>query len=263
MPNATDAAGAMATSTPMARGNLRRMTPPSDRSSDPALLARIARTLFTHDAAGNIVDVNEPDGPRAPRFYVAWNAHGVLWRVRHDVPPGLVDRIASLLAAQPSSSDLVHPLACTPSICAALAEHAPVAADPEGGIEYVFPDALDAPGGTTVVTANDAGVLERWLPAWKRDAALGLPFVVLLVDGAAVSVCASVRTPGDSTAAGLETHAAFRGRGHAGAVTAAWAQEVRARGVLPFYGTSWRNHASQRVAAKLALIPIAGSLSIA
>jgi hypothetical protein len=63
------------------------MSPPFDRRSEPALLARIARTLFTQDAAGNLVDVNEPGGPRAPRFYLAWNERGVIWRVRHDVPP--------------------------------------------------------------------------------------------------------------------------------------------------------------------------------
>jgi hypothetical protein len=172
-------------------------------------------------------------------------------------------RLAAIVASQPASDDLEHPPASTARICAALAEHAPVAADHDGGIEYVFPDPLDARGGTVALTADGAGVLERWLPEWQGYATTGLPLIAVLVDGAAVSICACVRFPGDTTEAGIETHQAFRGRGYAIAVTAAWAQAVRARGIFPLYGTSWSNCASQRVAAKLGLIRVAGSLSIA
>lgn len=239
------------------------MIPPFSRRSEPPLLARIARTLFTHDSAGNLVDVNEPGGPRAPRFYLAWNGGGVVWRVRHDVPPALGHRLSEIVAAQPASDDLEHPPGCAAPICAALAEHAPTATDIDGGIEYAFPDSLDAHAGTVVVTTDGgAGILERWLPHWQCYATVGLPVVAVLVDGAAVSVCACVRFPGDTTEAGVETHQAFRGRGHAVAVTAAWAQAVRGRGMFPLYGASWRNRASQRVAAKLGLIRVAGSLSI-
>jgi hypothetical protein len=239
------------------------MSPPFDRPSEPALLARIARTLFTHDAAGNLVNVNEPGGPRAPRFYLAWNEHGVIGRVRHDVPPALADRLAAMVAAQPASAELDRPPACTAPIYAALAEHAPVAGEHDGGIEYTFPDQLDATGDTVALGAERADVLERWLPQWQDYVPSGLPIVAVLEEGAAVSVCACVRFPGDTTEAGVETHQAFRGRGHASAVTAAWAQAVRARGIFPLYGTSWHNRASQRVAAKLGLIRVAGSLSIA
>ncbi len=79
-------------------------------------------------------------------MYLAWNERGVIWRVRHDLPPELTERLAAIVAAQPATDDLE--------------------------------------------------------------------------------------------------------------------QAVRARGMLPLYGTSWRNRASQRVAAKLDLIRVAGSLSI-
>lgn len=86
--------------------------------------------------------------------------------------------------------------------------------------------------------------------------------MAVVVDGAAVAICACARLPGEATEAGVETHAAFRGRGHAGAATAAWACAVRERGVIPLYSTGFRNVASQRVAAKLGLRRYGASVSI-
>lgn len=234
---------------------------PLSPRSEPAELALVARTLFTQDAAGHLVDVNEAGGPRAPRLFLAWNDRGVLCRVRGDVPAALAARIAAIVSEQPATGDLDHPPGCAAAIRAALAEHTPIDHE-DGQLEYRFPDRLDAPAGAGAVTQDSAEVLQRWLPSWVSYATLGLPVTVVLVEGAAVSVCACVRVPGDATEAGLETHPAFRGRGHAVAVTAAWARAVRDRGLIPLYGTSWRNQASQRVAAKLGLIPFAGSLSI-
>lgn len=229
--------------------------------SEPEL-ALLVRTLFTLDAAGNLLDVNEPGGPRAPWLFLTWNDRGALCRVRADVPAPLAARIAAIVAEQPATGDLEHPPPCAAEIRAVLAAHAAVV-DESGGLEYRFPDRIEVPGSAVAVTRDNDDVLQRWLPSWMGYATLGLPMTAVLVDGAAVSVCASVRTPGKATEAGVETHAAFAGRGHAVTVTAAWARAVRDRGILPLYGTSWRNHASQRVAAKLGLIRFAGSWSIA
>lgn len=241
------------------------MSPPE--RDEPAVLAVAARTMFTHDAGGRIGFINEPDGPRAPRVFLIWNGDGTLWRARDDLPPALVARIAELVAAQPPTSELAQPPACVAAVRAALAAHAPVGDDAlRGGFEYHFPDAIAAaPGETAVVavTADNAGVLARWLADWASYATWQLPVRAAVVDGAAVSICACVRTPGEATAAGIETHPAFRGRGLAVAATAAWARAVRDRGLVPIYGTGWDNRASQRVAAKLGLLRFAGTLSIA
>jgi predicted GNAT family acetyltransferase len=60
----------------------------------------------------------------------------------------------------------------------------------------------------------------------------------------------------------VDTLEAFRGRGYAPVVVAAWARSVRHSGRIPFCGTSWDNAASQAVARKLGLVPHAVGLGI-
>ena len=77
--------------------------------------------------------------------------------------------------------------------------------------------------------------------------------MAIVEDNRAVSICASVRISDTVHCAGVETLVAYRRRGHAVNAVAAWAMAVRSRGATPFYSTSWENHASQRIAARLRL----------
>jgi len=235
---------------------------PGKRRSELELLELHARTLFTHDAAGRLVAINEPRARQAPRFFLAWTARGAIWRVRHDLPPALVTRLGELVSTDSGTDDRERWPACVPAVRAALAEHAPVDDGHEGGPAYCFPDAIEDRAGAIAVTAENAHVLQRWLPEWLPDVSAQLPIMSVLVEGAAVAVCACSRVPGEATEAGVETHAAFRGHGYAAIATAAWARAMRDRGVMPLYSTGWENIASQRVAAKLGLIRYGASLSI-
>lgn len=235
---------------------------PHRRRSDRELIELNARTLFTHDDAGHLVAINERGGKAAPRLFLAWTASELLWRVRGDLPAALIARIAGLIAGAVMTGDLDRPPDALPAMLAALAAHTPIADDHNSGPEYVFPDDIAAPLGAVAVTEANAGVLARWLPEWLPDVTAGLPMRAVLVDGHAVSVCGCARIPGEATHAGVETHAAFRGRGHAVTVTASWARAMRERGVVPLYGTSTTNRASQRVAAKLGLIRYGTSLGV-
>lgn len=221
-----------------------------------------AQTLFTHDADGRLLAINEVRPRRPARWFAGWTAEAAIWRVSGDLPAALVARIRELMAALPTELPLDQPLPCAAAVRALLAAHAPIGQD-EGGPAYVVPDGVAAAGADVVaVTAANAEVLRRWLPEWLPDVETGLPIAATIVDGAAVAICACARLPGAATEAGVETHPAFRGRGYVGAAVAAWAAEMRARGVLPLYSTSWANAASQRVAAKLGLVRYGASHSI-
>jgi GNAT superfamily N-acetyltransferase len=238
------------------------VTDPRHRRSDLELLELHARALFTHDAAGRLVAINEPRARQAPRFFLAWGAHGAIWRVRHDLPAALVTRLGALVSAGSGTDDRAHLPACVPAVRAALAEHAPVDDGHASGPAFGFPDVIEERAGAFAVTPANAHVLQRWLPEWLPDVSAELPLMAVLVEGAAVAVCACSRIPGEATEAGVETHPAFRGHGYAAIVTAAWARAMRDRGVIPLYSTDWQNFASQRVAAKLSLIRYGASLSI-
>ena len=86
--------------------------------------------------------------------------------------------------------------------------------------------------------------------------------MAMVVEGASVSVCFSARSSRDAAEAGVETLPEHRSRRYAGAVTAAWAAQVRHQGRIPLYSTSWPNHASRRVAARLGLIQYATDFHI-
>ncbi|MCY4114473.1 MAG: GNAT family N-acetyltransferase [Chloroflexi bacterium] len=99
--------------------------------------------------------------------------------------------------------------------------------------------------------------------AWLADELkVRNPVIAVVVDGMTVSVCFSARATAAASEAGVETLPEHRGRRYAGAVTAAWAAEVRCQGRIPLYSTSWTNHASRRVAARLGLIQYATDFHI-
>lgn len=230
--------------------------------SDVDLIEIHARTLHTHDAAGRLLAINDGGRKPAARFFLGWTARHAIWRVRADLPADLVARLGEIVAAAPPRGELDRPPACLATVRAALAEHAPVNAGDEGGPAYCFPEVIAEPAGAVAVTAANADVLRRWLPEWLPDIAGELPVRAVLVDGAAVAICACARLPGPATEAGVETHPAFRGSGHAVTATAAWAFAVRERGIIPLYSTGFSNTASQRVAAKLGLRRYGASVSL-
>ena len=134
-----------------------------------------------------------------------------------------------------------------------LERQAPIAVE-TGGPAYRFPESVAQSHEVVQVTDANTAVVRNTYP-WLYDAlAAWGPCFAVVRDGAAVSICFSSRIGARACEAGVDTLPAFRGRGYASAVTAAWGTSVRAAGLIPLYSTGWDNLASQGVARRLGLI---------
>ena len=112
------------------------------------------------------------------------------------------------------------------------------------------------------INGNNADLLRGRMPDWLPDVVFRRPFYAVVDDDQAVSVCASARMTDAAAEAGVETVAAYRGRGYAVTVVAAWAAAVEQMGALPLYSTSWDNAASRAVAARLGSSPFGADFHV-
>lgn len=218
------------------------------------------RVLFTHDADGRMLLVNEPDGGGpAPWFFLGRTREGNVWRFRADLPQSVVRKLEEVCREEPVVEDLSRP----PRYFAEYARLLEPVRDVWMGPAYRFTDDPEPSRPAISVNEENAEMLRGGfeklideLPAWQ-------PFLVIAEGGRAVSVCRSVRLTADAHEAGIETLPEFRGRGYAPDVVAGWANAVRSLGAIPLYSTSWDNDASQAVAKKLRLVLYGADFHIA
>lgn len=223
------------------------------RRSDLDMMAMQMQTLFRMDERGQLMAVNEPGAPLAPRFFLGRTRQGNLWRFRHDLPADLVAELDRLCRAEPLAADLSAPPVGYAAMRAVLEERAPITEEYRGPC-YRFPDELpDLPGAVELTEGNAGALPPEWM--WLRQArAQYAPAAVVLEGGRAVAVCFCSRIGSHACEAGLETLPEAQRRGYGAAVTSLWAQLVRARDLTPLYSTSWDNQASQGVARRLGLV---------
>ena len=217
--------------------------------------------LFTRDAAGRLLAVNEPGGGLAPRFFLGRTSDGNECWVRHDVDGILARDLNTLCESAPGGLETDANPHSTALFSRRLGADGVITNIWEGPA-YCFP--LDLPGSDDAVriTAENASVLEPYLEDWVPDVQTGVPLTAFLEGGKAVSICCSVRITSQAHECGVETHPDFRGRGYALKVVAAWARAVLEEGPVPLYSTSWENHASRAVARKLGLVQYGADLHI-
>jgi GNAT superfamily N-acetyltransferase len=217
-------------------------------------LARLhVESAFELDARGRTVRVREPeDVPQAhPRFYLVRTGQGNVALVSAGLPQPVAERLLELVAEEPPlGGTLEAPPVHREEYIEALREDGPIGLE-YAGPAFVLPDGIVAPSGPVRIAAENAGLLERHF-AWAREhLERRQPVWVAVEDGAAVAICHCARVPGPAIEAGVETVEAYRGRGLATGVVAAWAAELRSRRVVPLYSTSWGSTASRRIAARL------------
>ena len=245
--------------------------------------------LFTRDARGRLVAVNEAGGGAAPRFYVGYSPEGSIFATRHDQPEDLLERLVEAATDLGPIDEHVMSVGTLDHLKNLLEREAPVERVWSGPV-FTVPRTLgSATGGMTgtatvegtgsatgggtghgtarrtgvvAVSPCNAEVLRSHMAEWLADVADDVPMYASLERGHAVSLCCSVRVTARAHEAGVETQPDHRGRGHAAGVVAAWAEAVRTLGAVPLYSTSWENHASRGLARSMGLIEIGADLHL-
>lgn len=225
-------------------------------------------TSFVLDEHGRIVSTREPGANRGPLLTVVKSKQACAWAVRADIPPALASEIDRLAQTESPPLDLQQaPAQSHRYIALLIGRLAPGEATVRKAIEsdgpaFEFPDTLVQ--SPDVVVIEDEQLLDRnfsgWVPG-EIEAGCA-PVMAIVEDGYPVSVCFCARRSDTAAEAGVETAEAYRGRGYAPLVTAAWAHAVRNSGRIPLYSTSWSNKASLAVARKLNLTMYASSWAL-
>lgn len=213
------------------------------------------RALFTSNADSRLLFVNEPGGTviPAPRLFLGRTRAGNLLRFRADLPQNLCEELKVLCADEPTlDGEFNEPPRHLETYVRLLERDAPVQ-EVSSGPAYQFADYEMPSKPILAITENNAEILQDGFEELITELPLWQPFVALIEDNRAVSVCRSVRITSEAHEAGVETLPDFRGKGYAKDVTAEWARLVCGIGAIPLYSTSWENVASQAVARKLRL----------
>lgn len=219
---------------------------------DDQKLDRLVEAMFKHDQRGRLVGA-------APLLHVVRTADGAICRCHANMPDSTAAHVMAI-----ASSPRGRPGAWADEYAQYMSFAAGVSTvtSVRAGPLFCFPESLaDYPDCVSVGRGN-SHLLRGGLDEWVEDTENGALMVAALVDGRAVSVCATVKSSGTVHCAGVETALSYRGRGLAERVVTGWAKLVRANGAEPYYATTFDNIASQKVAARLGLTLIGSEFSI-
>lgn len=229
--------------------------------TDIDLLELEIDTIWARNSYGRLI--KSRDGGAAPHVVVAAATDGQIAAIGVDVPDDLA---AKLRAAVAGAEPPIDPAATPASLrqCRQLLAAWVGPTEVSAGPSYVIPPATELQSTAEIVRSgygqgdavrelNPAGAnwtAEEW--SLLFDGRLG-PWAAAMEAGQVVAICHSARLTDRGAEAGVWTDPRFRGRGHAAAVTAAWASLLAPSGRRLFYSTSADNLSSQRVAARLRL----------
>jgi hypothetical protein len=232
-------------------------------ADDATLLELHAAVLFDIDAADRLTRVNEPEGDRPPRLFVARGRSAVRMWLGADVSAATADACRALAIRLPIWDERQPAPEVYADLVAKMAEAAPVVAV-SGGPAYRFGEARIRAGSVGAIAIDDgnADLLVRHFPYMRSVLDARSPVTGVAIDGVVVSACYSARKRDMACEAGVATEEPFRARGFGAVVVAAWRKAVEREGRLPLYSTAWTNVASRALARTLDLIPYADTMSV-
>jgi len=233
--------------------------------NDLEWMERQIRCLFQHDGNGRIVRTRQPNRWPSPLFFLGRTPLGNLWRFRDDLEPAVIRELARLVGMEAPLQE-GHPLPERIEAIRSVLRSAVEVVVEFRGPAFRFPEEIRVPepDGLPVVavTPENQSLLEESFPGEIAELAVRQPFLAAVDGERAVSFCYPARPmevqgcdSSQAAEAGVETLSAYRGRGLAPRVVAAWGRALRGQGGEPLYSTSWDNQASRAVARKLGLIP--------
>jgi hypothetical protein len=195
----------------------------------------------------------------SPHFYVFRTPERAVCRCHVRLEDGVVSTLEdTVLAPHKRPRDAALQFGRALNLLASVAPLRSVRAGPLYRIRQ-------APGGgdaATRITRANADLLRGGLDEWLPDVGTQDPMYAVVVEGRAVSICASVRASDDAHQAGVETLREYRGRGFAAGAVAAWAGSVLQLGASAFYATTFDNVPSQGVARRLGMTLVGAELFV-
>lgn len=225
-------------------------------------------TCFVLNDAGRITSTREFQWNDGPLFTIVRSAASCAWAVHADVPVEIASELDRLAQEElPTENLRTAPIHADRYISLLrnyfdLSQQRLNKCRESDGPAFDFPESLFQPDDVVVI--NDERLLEHnfrgWVPREIEGGAA--PVLAIIQDGHPVSICFCARRSDVAAEAGVETALAYRGKGFAARVTAAWASAIRKSGRIPLYSTSWTNNASLGVARKLKLRAYASDWSL-
>src|SRR5262245_6303363 len=160
--------------------------------TDQELMTIHVQALFTHDAHSRLLAVNEPGGGGpAPRLFFGRTRAGNLWRFRADLPGNLIEELEALCVDEPVDLELHQNPRHFEAYARLLETHSPVLGLSTGPA-YLFTEWLEPSRPLLAITETNPEMLRGGFEELVEELPTWQPFLAIVEEGRAVSVCRSV-----------------------------------------------------------------------
>ncbi|MFX3647748.1 MAG: GNAT family N-acetyltransferase [Paenibacillus sp.] len=199
-----------------------------------------------------LVSINEPGGGQAPAIFIGMASAGSLIYYHEQLPPDLMNELGKECKLPLDIPKLIRKVGTFEPVHRVWM-----------GPAYAFPETSDEWSQNVQRIGQDhCDLLAEHFPELTDHLHEKWPVYAYVIGDSAVAVCCSARLSDHGAEASLYTATGYRGRGYAAETVKCWQHDVKERGHLPIYSTSWDNLASQQVARKLGLIQFGVDFSI-